>query len=351
MGSIAALPAWIVLSPASHPKPLTDSLRASAEASCDCSNSAQASVEEVCEYVELQNATKYDLVKPDGQAITGAWEADFGSVDSNGTYIAPLNLEEPRIDILRLRSASDPTVILAQVRMHISGGNTNPDPGAPDHTWMDSPNQGTSAVTEPVLATSSVAVDEVPVVSPQVFQLAELQPIASQLAGSKTAYPVRNVVGGMTVLLAGQKQPQKGKKCRIFPGKDDVSGTQCIPGRSTIERGGGSIGQNVYKEDYGPWKAKSGQYTANAGVETAGGISAGVSFPGSYETRTVTRYCYKDVYKCKNGVYVYDHSEFCSQTRQDYQKCDPWYLIYVLLPPNGTSPGPFVPTLPNCTPL
>ena len=320
---------------------------------CACSSegNTELSTQLACEYIEVLDGARFDLVNSNGVKIAGDWEASFGKVDSSGTYTAPLELEEPRIDTLTLKSSSNPSIIVAQLRFHVADGNPSPDPGAESHTWMDSPVQEGQQTSNANVQQLSMVDDGL--TAPQAtFQLTELVNIQPQVIGTVTAYPVTNLVGGTVVLLSGPTQPQKGKKCRIFPGKDDISGSNCGPGFPDATRGGGPRGQLLWKEDHGAWKAVSGNYTVDANLEGKGlGLTAGWSFPGSYQRSLITEYAYNDVYKCKNGVYVYDHSEKCARTRYSYKAFDPSYLNYLILPPNGISPGPWSPPNPECKPI
>ena len=345
-----------------------------ASASTTCAKASQVASGSQSTILSVTAGRSLNVGTPSGYG-NGHWKADYGTFDTDGTYIAPDFIPAHGVDLLRYVTSVD--VVTAIV--HISA----PPEGAPAQTripfniaphgsplWDDpaylaslhqafdgQPADAVAAPTDYVEAPIEVAdcIDAEDTVQglelgahnesgqPVVIETG-IEEVETETGTQKNAEPqaMRSPTWPIHIFLP------RPTRCIVKPGHQPppgyCSGPASVQGKITVD---------PPKDSTEP--GSSITVTVDAGNKD----SLIAAFPGfglqigATYTLPVTNYvtswtCHMtvDYWKCVNGTWVFDHSEMCRQSKIERSLPD-WALHPLRLAPDPPS-RPWQPSFPSC---
>lgn len=314
---------------------------------CNCANGSNDAPASNCEAAIVETNQEVTLVIPSTAPSGSKWEADLGSIRSGNIYDAPQNYIAPGVDLVHLIDPAGNE--LMTVKFFIKEGTLPTNPNSPEI-----PDVNPSSEDIPVGAFQPASVSEsaspgTPPATPDYISDAPevLGNLPTTTVGESTGYIAPSVTDEVTVVLVSAQQVKKGKKCAYYPWPDTLNKNCTGEGRK----------QSIYgpvKRALGKWEPQTRTWVVSASISGKIGISAGATITSTFEQKKDTLYQFKDVYRCENGRWVFDHNEKCTQTRLLYQFLSPDYTKYFLNPPDGVPPGPgegYYPNPSSCLPI
>lgn len=293
----------------------------------------------------IETNQEIQLVTPTSAPSGSTWRADFGTIRNGNIYDAPQNYFAPGIIILELVDPSG-NVILT-LKLYLKEGTLPTNSNSPIEQVVDADSLDIPVGTpEPSNAGQSAQPGDPPFVYSS-SEPTEVENLPSTTVGELIGYVAPTVNSEDTIVLISGTQVKKGKKCAVLPWPSAIS-------KNCNNEGGKTPIYGPVKRFLGPWTNERKDFTVSAAISGKIGVSAGITVTCDYQKKQDTLYQYKDVYKCENGKWVFDHTEKCSQTRYMYQFLDPAYTKYFLFPPDGNAPGPgqgYSPNPMQCLPI
>jgi hypothetical protein len=279
----------------------------------DCLQVTEVSTDQVLTLATLDGSTATLL---NSSNTTLHAQAEFGKVNADGTYHAPLFVPPSGLDYVTILDTDD--VPVARLMFQVKEGVTTVEPGVMNSGMATSAPVTASPAVEPGPGTSSsqgstqTVIEEpaetgevAPVSTDTPTTLNDVEAVTTVTTSLGQAYevpmraPVELGVEEPTIdeqiVVLSPVALQKGKKCGVFP-KPTKAGQPCTPpGTLTVP---------------GPWKDYR---KGTPAAQTVSGGAWGISGTISFMAQDAVAVQYTDVYYCKNGVWTFDHTTKCTK--------------------------------------